>query len=385
MTRRKSNEEFKREVYDLVGDEYVFLEPYKGTKLRHRVKHVLCGTIFETKPVRFLRGQGRCQVCFKKKPTQWNTESFSEKVKSLTDGEFSLVGEYVNASDKVDIRHLRCGTLLKISPTGFLSGTRCRHCYESSWLSEEDVASQVFANTNGEYSYEGGFKNSRSKMLVRHTLCKNTFSVTPDSFNRKGTRCPKCSIAERSSKRAKTLGEFSKEVAEFSGGEYAVVGDYVNVNTKTEFYHKTCGTITSISPSNFINGYTKCSSCYSFRGEKAVSDVLDSLSIEYSREHTFEYLGRKRYDFFIPSLNIAIEYDGEQHFKAVDHWGGEEALKRTQESDALKNDFCDFMGIDLLRIPYWEFDNIDEIVTNFIDTVKLMRSISANGSYVTIH
>ena len=143
--------------------------------------------------------------------------------------------------------------------------------------------------------------------------------------------------------------------------------------------HLECGHVYETSYSKILEG-SKCPNCIYSRGEKAVADVLDSLSIEYTREHSFEHLGRKRFDFFIPSLNIAIEYDGEQHYKSIDAWGGEEYLESIRQSDALKNDFCDYMGIDLLRIPYWEFDNIDEIVTNFIDTVRLMRSISASGS-----
>ena len=43
MARRKTNEEFTNEVYDLVGNEYIFLEKYirDGTKIKCR--HNKCG------------------------------------------------------------------------------------------------------------------------------------------------------------------------------------------------------------------------------------------------------------------------------------------------------------------------------------------------------
>src|SRR5699024_7584136 len=212
------------------------------------------------------------------------------------------------------------------------------------------------------------------KSLVKHRECGREFTAQLSGLVNGITGCPHCANLYRMSDE-----EFKKRVYDLVGEEYVFQEPFVNMRTHIEVKHVPCGHSYKVSPNAFFAG-SRCPSCVYSHGEKAVADVLDSLSIEYSREHTFEYLGRKRYDFFAPSLNVAIEYDGKQHFEAADFWGGEEALKRTQESDAFTNYFCEYMGIDLLRIPYWDFDNIDEILTNFIDTVKLMRSISANDS-----
>ncbi len=78
-------------------------------------------------------------------------------------------------------------------------------------------------------------------------------------------------------------------------------------------------------------------------GEKWINETLlfnyvNSMFSEYEiiREASPQWLNKQRFDIFIPKLNLAIEYQGEQHFKAVKLFGGEEGLKKTQERDKIK-------------------------------------------------
>lgn len=45
-------------------------------------------------------------------------------------------------------------------------------------------------------------------------------------------------------------------------------------------------------------------------------------------------------DIFIPELNLAVEYQGAQHFKAVPLFGGDEGLKKAKERDKIKKLRC---------------------------------------------
>ena len=67
------------------------------------------------------------------------------------------------------------------------------------------------------------------------------------------------------------------------------------------------------------------------------------------------------YDIFISGLNIAIEYQGKQHFEPVDFFGGEEGYKKTVERDKLKRKLSEENGIKLVYINYWEDVTIDLI------------------------
>lgn len=62
-------------------------------------------------------------------------------------------------------------------------------------------------------------------------------------------------------------------------------------------------------------------------------------------------------------MNTCIEYDGKQHFKAVDFFGGEKGLIETQKRDKEKNNYCLKNGIYLFRIPYTDFERINQILS----------------------
>ena len=67
------------------------------------------------------------------------------------------------------------------------------------------------------------------------------------------------------------------------------------------------------------------------------------------------------------NLKIWIEYDGEKHFRVVDFSNKNEELakkqfKIIQENDRLKNEYAKKHNWKIIRIPYWDFDRIEEIL-----------------------
>ena len=65
---------------------------------------------------------------------------------------------------------------------------------------------------------------------------------------------------------------------------------------------------------------------------------------------------------------FVIEYDGKQHFKPVDIFGGQDGFEETQLHDQIKTQYCKDNNIELIRIPYWEKDNIEEILNHKLIT-----------------
>ena len=62
MPKRKTDAEFKQEVFDLVGNEYVFLDTYANANTKIKVKHNKCGHIYKVTPAHFFSGR-RCPYC----------------------------------------------------------------------------------------------------------------------------------------------------------------------------------------------------------------------------------------------------------------------------------------------------------------------------------
>ena len=59
---KKTDKEFIKEVFDLVGNEYTFLDEYITNNKKIRVKHNKCGYIYNVKPNDFQQGR-RCPNC----------------------------------------------------------------------------------------------------------------------------------------------------------------------------------------------------------------------------------------------------------------------------------------------------------------------------------
>ena len=97
---------------------------------------------------------------------------------------------------------------------------------------------------------------------------------------------------------------------------------------------------------------------------------LDSFNIEYEPQKKFDGLigvgGKKlSYDFYLPDFNTLIEYNGEQHYNAIEFFGGEQQLRIQQKHDELKTRYALTNNFRLLVIPYTE-TSISDTIQNFL-------------------
>jgi hypothetical protein len=85
------------------------------------------------------------------------------------------------------------------------------------------------------------------------------------------------------------------------------------------------------------------------------------MEIDFFTQHTFpdlKYKSQLKCDFFIPDYNLVIEYNGRQHYVAVDFFDGVKGLRATQKRDKIKRDYCFENGINYEIIKYDE--NIED-------------------------
>lgn len=111
-----------------------------------------------------------------------------------------------------------------------------------------------------------------------------------------------------------------------------------------------------------------CGCLKSSYGEMVIENILKENNILYKKEYEFENLLSEnkiplRFDFAILNnfnqVIRIIEYDGEQHYltKTNNFWKND-SLEKRQQRDKIKNEYCLNNNIKLVRIPYWEKNNI---------------------------
>jgi hypothetical protein len=114
-----------------------------------------------------------------------------------------------------------------------------------------------------------------------------------------------------------------------------------------------------VFPKEHING-KRCPFDNESKGETMVRVYLEKNNIPFKQFHKLkgcfsEINGRcilLTFDFYLPEQNAVIEYDGEQHYKPVERFGGEPTYQRQVILDNIKNVFCSKSGIKMIRIPY---------------------------------
>lgn len=124
-----------------------------------------------------------------------------------------------------------------------------------------------------------------------------------------------------------------------------------------------CGNDQVIIVTSNLYQQESCGCLNESKGNRAIKLLLMENNIPFIQEKTFNNLTlpskkKARFDFYVNDKYI-IEYDGRQHFiQGNGVYDNEEKFQKTQEHDAIKNQYCKDNNIPLIRIPYTELNNL---------------------------
>jgi hypothetical protein len=136
--------------------------------------------------------------------------------------------------------------------------------------------------------------------------------------------------------------------------DYSLV-NYIDYHTKVKIICPKHG-IFDQSPIDHW-GQRGCPICNESKGEQLISKILSDRNICFERQKKFPTCKNKKnlpFDFYLPEKNICIEYNGEQHYKPNQHFGGIKTFENIQMNDNIKINFCKFNKIELLIIKFDE-------------------------------
>jgi very-short-patch-repair endonuclease len=296
------------------------------------------------------------------------TEEFIEKAKKVHGDkyDYSLV-EYVDTNTKVILICNDCGVEFKQSPKRHLRGLFCKNCKHKNRhkYSTEDFIKECNNKHDNKYDYTNTIYNGMKNNIVVTCKIHGDFELNARCHLR-SDGCPDCSKNKQS-----TTEDFIKKSINIHGKKYEYdLVDYKNNKTPVNIRCYKHGTFLQ-RPDSHLSG-KGCPICNESKGEKSISIILENNKIEYIKQHKFLDCKDKNclfFDFYLPKFNVCIEFDGRQHFDIIERWGGKKGLKKRQNRDQIKNEYCSENNIRLIRIRFDE--DIKEKLTSLIDSTPL--------------
>ena len=304
-----------------------------------------------------------------------NTNDFIEKAKKIHPNRYSYeLVDYKNNKTPVIITCPTHGNF-KRRPNDHLNGQGCKDCGVEQRASKRRLPQDVFIRRaeelhKGKYGYEKvDYKNNNTPVQIKCPI-HGYFPQAP--FNHlEGAGCWKCAREYVANKQTSNTEEFIEKARKIHGDKYNY--DKVDYISSRQNVIITCpkkghGDFPQ-TPGSHITQNAGCPKCKESKGEKYISDFLTKNNIIFIPQYKFkdcvgigkQWCNQLPFDFFIYDYNVAIEYDGRQHFEPI--YGNDEFINR-KKIDKIKDDYCINNNIKLIRIPYTvPFNDIDKIIS----------------------
>ena len=284
-----------------------------------------------------------------KKLTQ---EDFIERAKQVHGNKYDYSKiKYINFRTKVCIICPEHGEFWQ-RPMHHLFNHGCPKCSGKEKLTQENFIEKARKIHGDKYDYSKvNYIGNKTKVCIICPKHGEFWQRPNDHLNGKG-----CSIC--AGKIKKTTEQFIEESKKNHGDKYDYSKvDYINGITKVCIICPEHGEFWQ-TPNDHLDGHG-CPKCNKSSLEKEVEMLLGSKHIIFEQQKRFDWLGRQSLDFYLPEYNIAIECQGEQHYKPIKHFGGIKTYNYTIKRDEKKKLLCEKNNIILLYYTHCKINNND--------------------------
>lgn len=331
------------------------------------------GHVYQTRFSSFKGGQ-RCGVC---DDLRRGLPYDIVKQKIESDGKFKLISEtYKNNATPLRIQ-CNCGHVFERTYDTFCRQLTCPKCAIDQMAKDRSFDYQEvkeYIESQGYQLLSTHYKNVATKIQVK---CPegHIYDVSYNNF-RAGKRCRLCAYIANGAKRKFSLEEVRARIEKNEG--FILISDTYENSYQPLKIQCPEGHIFALSMSKFLQG-RRCTVCSKSRGETSISKFLCEHNVAFESEYIYadcRNIEPLRFDFAIFHTKIPnrpvllIEYDGEFHYQPA---GGLLNFKLQKKRDNIKNNYCQNNNIPLLRIPYWEFDNIEQILSDQLQKYNLLE------------
>lgn len=333
------------------------------------------GEFFQRKPVHLNRNCKGCPYCSYEKLAESRRTSKSEfraKAGKVHGYKYKYdLQEFYGLRSKIIIECREHGLFFQIA-NNHLNGSGCKICSYIKMADKKRLSTKIWvakavSKHKNRFDYSKViYLGRKRKVKIRCKKHNLWFLQNPHNHLYKPHCCPKCE---------KEAIQYDKEeFIEKAIRKHGMKYDYSKVKyfgafVKVEIYCKDHKEFFQ-TPGNHLYG-TGCPGCRESHGEARIKIYLDKGNIKYEINKTFKELVHKKplkFDFYLKEKNLLIEFDGEQHYSPVKHFGGMHAFRLLVKRDKLKTEYAKKEKINLLRIKYLDFEEIENILNRFFKT-----------------
>jgi very-short-patch-repair endonuclease len=297
----------------------------------------------------------------------YNLQTINKRIKEKYPNEDLEVIKFTKVKEPTTILCKKCGQKFNFGTMDSVINSNKRVICDKCNIKRRDTLEvkhkiEYLINKNDNLELLNDFKNITTDLEILCKKCNNIYKRKPRIFL-ESQKCPYC----ESKSKLKPHNLFIKELNELYPNEYKVLDKYNGSFNKIKVKHK-CGFIWEVRPHNLLlgKGCPQCNRKIS-KGEKRIEKYLSEKEILFEKEKSFKELGQLRFDFYLPDKNILIEFQGQQHYKPIEWYGGQEKFFQQQNRDNLKKQFCKKNNYTLIEIKFDQFNNIEQILNDWLN------------------
>ena len=379
--KKKTQKEYVEEV-KIKNPNVTVIGTYINARTKILHKCNICNYEWEIKPSHILNGTC-CPNCFseRQKLKRKTHEQFIKDV-SIVNNNITIIGIYNGSKNPIECKCNKCGYMWNPTPSDILSGNSCPKCAKNMRKTNDEFVNDM-NGINPNIEIIGEYVNANTPIKCKCKICNHQWEPKPTNIYHNKAGCPICAMRKLSETKRMPQKEFEKILYERHNNEIIALENYKGSHVRIKFKHVVCGYTWDTTPSSIIFIGTGCPVCNISHGEKLIKIFLENNKILFSQQKRYEgLLGLKNkklsYDFYLPQYNLLIEFQGKQHEQPIEYFGGEEKFKIQQEHDNRKREFAKLHNINLLEIWYYDINNIEKILTETLNNLKL-KTVETTG------
>ena len=372
MPKKKTLDDFIEEAIKLYGDKYEYSEVvYKNSSTKVKIICKEHGPFLKT-PQKFINAKQGCRECTGYK--KWSWQRFVKEAKVLYSGKYKYPIQKFTKTKALYTIICPIHGEFKQSIYHHLRGG-CNKCAvelrnENQRYSQEEFIAKAKKIHGNKYDYSKvKYTNSQTKIKI---ICSihGEFEMKANNHTVQNQGCPDCGREKANINMRISYEKVLNRFKSVHRNKYKYIKEsYVDYTTEMKIICNKHGEF-YMKPHTHYSMKAGCPVCKSSKGEISIKDYLDDNNIEFERQKTFEGLkgvNKLRCDYYIPSKNLIIEFNGRQHYEAIELWGGVKSFKILQKNDALKKEFCLNNKINFEVIKYDEdvVERMEEIISKY--------------------